>query len=85
MPKLKGWNPRRRIDGTGTRRNADRADAGLTAVSAYARTKPDLNRYDSDSDLLTDLLADLYHYAASIGIDIRNNIKSAEFHFESER
>jgi len=85
MAKLKGWRPKRRVDGAGNRCNADRAEAGLTVVLAYARTKPDLNRYDSDSDLLTDLLADLYHYAASIGVDLAQNAQSAKFHFEVER
>ena len=39
----------------------------------------------SDEEALIDLLADLMHWAASVGVDWKKVIATAEAHYEEER
>ncbi len=85
MKRLANWKPQKRIDGPGSRSNEERACSGEVALTAYLKYKGERMRSIELSDDLSDLLADLYHYAASEGLDLENNIKTAEMHFNAEQ
>lgn len=82
MSHLKGWRPNRRIDGKGTPTNEERADMAMQAVNAYADVHGSSGDEGSD---LQDCLADLLHFAASIGLDPHTITSTALTHFETER
>lgn len=85
MKAMSNWNPSKRIDGEFCRTNQERADAALKGLYGYTATRDDRDVEDDIRTDLTDLLADLYHYAASQGIDLDNVIPTARHHFEAER
>lgn len=62
--------------------NEDRAEWGRTAVEAYGAIK---GSSDDEASDLTDCLADLLHYAASLNIEPGDIIPTALMHFEEER
>lgn len=80
MEHLKGWRPKRR-ESKYSMRNEDRANRAMQAVNAWAMHG---SSEDEASDL-GDCLADLCHYAASIGLEPSNVFDMALTHFESER
>lgn len=82
MKHLKGWRPKRRIDGKWTRCNLDRALAGETGVMAWSEVAGSSDDRTSD---LGDCLADLCHYAAWLGIEPSELLETAITHFEAER
>lgn len=85
MRHLKNWHPKRRVDGKGSRSNEERADSAQAALSAYLQAKGQRPEADDLTGELSDLLADLFHYAASEGIYLENNILTARMHFDAER
>lgn len=74
------WRPRKK-DEAGNY-NEDRAEWGQAAVEAYSAIKGSSD--DAPSDL-GDCIADLMHYAASIGIEPETILQTACTHFEAER
>lgn len=72
---------RRRKDEAGNY-NEDRAEWGQAAVNAYSEAK---GESDDDAGNIGDCIADLMHYAASIGIDPEQLIRTTTSHFEAER
>lgn len=87
MKHLKNWKPSKRVDGKGSRSNQERADAGENSLIAYAEFKEEKEVLAPEelSGSLSDLVADLFHYAASLGHDPEVISKTALMHFESER
>lgn len=87
MEHLKNWKASKRVDGKGTRSNQERANAGRTALSAYAACRDEKEMLIPEELLysLTDLVADLFHYAASIGHDPEAIGTTALMHFDAER
>jgi capsule polysaccharide export protein KpsE/RkpR len=65
--------------------NAVRIEAASIALEAYRDAKgvTDLSR-QSDAETLSDLLADLRHFAAVEEIDFEAAIRLSEFHYEAE-
>lgn len=61
--------------------NEDRAEWGQSAVEAYTAIKWG----DDDRGDIVDCMADLMHYAASLGIEPEEIVRSATNHFEAER
>lgn len=62
--------------------NDDRAEWGRVAVDAYTQIK---GSSDDAPSNLGDCLADLLHYAASIGVEPSRLMETAIMHFEHER
>lgn len=85
MRHLKNWNASKRVDGEFCRSNQERADAALKGLQGYMAAREECDLEGDIRTDLTDLLADLYHYAASQGIDLEDMIHTAKHHFESER
>lgn len=84
MKHLKNWKPSKRVDGKEGRSNQDRADMAYEAMQHYLKMKGEYHRQDDPGDV-TDLMADLLHYAASIGMQPVQQTETALIHFESER
>lgn len=87
MKHLKNWKASKRIDGKGSWSNQERADAGENSLIAYASFKEEKEGLTPEelNGSLSDLVADLLHYAASIGHDPEVISKTALMHFEIER
>lgn len=85
MPTLKNWKASKRVDGRFCRSNQDRVNAAEAGLWGYALEKEGRLGYDDIRAMLIDLQSDLYHYAASQGIDLEEIITSARMNFESER
>jgi len=66
--------------------NQDRTDAGSIAFEAYQHAKglTDDPPRQSPQETLTDLLADLRHFAAAAEIDFEAAVRMSEFHYEEE-
>lgn len=66
--------------------NQDRTDAGCIAFEAYREAKglTDCPSRQSPEETLTDLLADLRHFAAAAEIDFEAAVRMSEFHYEEE-
>lgn len=71
-------------------RNEERAACAQAAVEAYAAAKIDntTDLWDFSAqdaqDRLTDLLADLRHWASQNGLDFEQSLRSSQSHFECE-
>lgn len=71
-------------------RNQARADCAEVAIAAYAVVKEvnSTDMYDFASqcpqERLTDLLADLRHWACQHGLDFEQSLTSSESHFNCE-
>jgi hypothetical protein len=86
MKHIKNWKASKRVDGKGSRSNGERAACAGSAVTAYFVAKEGRPvAYDELSSCLGDMLADLYHYAASEGIEPERIAALAQLHFDSER
>lgn len=85
MKAISNWNPTKRIDGEFCRTNQERANAALKGLHGYTVAREDRDLEEDIRTDLIDLLADLYHYAASQGIDLEDVIPTARRHFEAER
>jgi hypothetical protein len=85
MKPIRNWKASKRVDGKSGRSNQDRADCAKVALDAYGIAKEGREAYDSVEACLSDLLADIYHYSASQGIDPTKIAELAVIHFESER
>ena len=87
MKRLKNWKASKRVDGKGSRSNQERADAGENSLVAYAvfKNEKEMLMPEELYYSLSDLVADLYHYAASIGQDPEMIGQNALMHFDAER
>ena len=85
MKHLKNWKASKRVDGKGSRSNQERANCAKIALDAYGIAKEGREVYGAVGACLSDILADLFHYAASQGVDPAKLAGLATLHFESER
>jgi len=63
--------------------NKERAMDALEALDAWKGTKGDLNG-QTDEENITDMVADLLHYATHKGVEVEYVLRNAKMHFESE-
>lgn len=62
--------------------NVERSTRGGAALDAYR------DQYDNgepDNDVLSDLLADLMHYAAGEKLDFHERLATAQMHYNAEK
>ena len=71
---------------TSTQKNK-RAIAAEYALEKYARIKGigELSSYDLMDETIINLLPDLRHFSAAIGVDFDEVLRLSEHHFEEER
>lgn len=72
---------------TASTRKNKRAIAAEYALEKYARIKGvgELPSYDLMDETTIDLLTDLRHFSAAIGVDFDEVLRISERHFEEER
>jgi len=85
MTKLTDFDRRSDMK-TSTRKNK-RAVAAEYALEKYARIKGvgELPSHDLIDETIIDLLTDLRHFSAAIGVDFDEVLRLSEHHFEQER
>lgn len=64
--------------------NDERAEWAASAVDAFADITNMRNAGEDDETILTDLLADLRHWADREGIDWKAVVTTAEMHYDAE-
>ncbi len=86
MKPIKHWKASKRINGKGSPTNGDRAHViEMTLPHYYEAKEGHTVAYDALDSCLIDLMSDLFHYAASQGIEPSSLVSSASINFESER
>lgn len=72
---------------TASTRKNKRAIAAEYALEKYARIKGvgELPRYDLMDETIIDLLTDLRHFSAAIGVNFDEVLRLSEHHFREER
>lgn len=72
---------------TASTRKNKRAIAAEYALAKYARIKGvgELPSYDLMDETIIDLLTDLRHFSAAIGVEFNEVLRLSEHHFEEER